>query len=81
MEVHRRHLAKLWVLLVEIQTLRLANVRASCYGQIHHALLLDLPDRLIHFTKVLRDLRNVLDASVVCDDLILYRRCPEINLK
>lgn len=81
MEVHRGHLIKCWVLLVEIQTLRLADVGASCDSQVHHALLLDLPDSLIHFTKLLRNLRNVLYASIVSDDLILDRGRPEVNLK
>ena len=81
MEVHGRHLVKLRVLLVEVQTLRLANVGASCHSLVHHTLLLDFPDGLVHLTESFRDLRDVLHTSVVCYDLVLDRGCPKAKFE
>lgn len=76
MEMHGRHFAKLWVLLVKVQTLRLANVGTSSNSQVHHLLLLDLPDCLVNLTKSLRDLRDLLHATIVRNDLVLDLGCP-----
>ena len=58
MEMHGRHLIKLWIFLVEIETLRLADIWASGNSEIQHALLLDLPHSLVDFAELLRDLFN-----------------------
>ena len=81
MEVHGRHLAKLRVLLVKVKTLRLANVGASSDGQIHHLFLLNLPDCLVDLTERLRNIRDLLHATIVCNNQILDLCCPETNLE
>ena len=80
-EVHRRHFGELRVLLVEVKTLGLADVRASGDGEVHHSLLLDLPNGLVDFTQMLRDLRDVLHAAIVGNDLVLDSSCPQAELK
>ena len=81
MEVHSGHFAKLWVLLVKVETLRLANVWASCDSQVHHTLLLNLPHCLVDFTESLRDLGDGLNGAVVRDNLILDSSRPKSNLE
>lgn len=80
-EVHGGHLTKLRVLLVKIQTLRLANVGATGDGEVHHALLLDLPHCLVDFTQWSRDLVDRLYTAVVGDNLVLDRSCPQTKLE
>ena len=47
MEVHSGHLVKGRVLLVQVETLGLADVGATSNGEVNHTLLLDLPDCLV----------------------------------
>ena len=53
-EMHHRHLVKLRVFLVEVQTLRLTDVRASGNCKVHHLLLADLPHCLVDLFNVIR---------------------------
>jgi len=81
MEMHGGHLVKLWVLLIEVQALRLANIGASGNGQVHHAFLFDLPDGLIDFAKIFRNLRDLLHTTVIGDNLVLDLGRPQANLQ
>ena len=71
MEVHQGHLVELRVFLVEIETLRLADIGTSGNGKVHHLLLADLPDCLVDVFDILRNLLDGLHTSVVCNDLVL----------
>ena len=59
----------------------MANVGASGDGEVHHALLLDLPYCLVDFAYRLGYLGDRLHAAVVGDDLVLDRSSPQTELE
>ena len=79
-EMHQRHLVKLRVFLVEVQTLRLADVRSSGNSKVHHFLLADLPHGLVDLFDVIRDFFDILNATIVGDNLVLDGGIPKIQL-
>ena len=79
-EMHHRHLVKLRVFLVEVQTLRLTDVRASGNSKVHHLLLADLPHCLVDLFNVIRYFLDRLDAAIVSDNLVLDGSIPKIQL-
>lgn len=69
-EMHCRHFLVHWVSQVQVQTLRLANVRSSTHSQVHKSLLGDLPDCFVNALGALWNIADVLDAAVVSNDLV-----------
>ena len=80
MEVHRRHLAELGVLLVQVKGLRLADVGAASNGEVHHTLLFDLPDCLVDLAGLCRDLSDRLHGAVESNDLVFNLSRPQAKL-
>jgi len=78
-EVHVRHLVVLWVGLVQIQRLRLANEGSTANRQVDQVLLLDFPNRFVQLLDVGWDLRDILDRAVISHNLILDFRGPQIQ--
>ena len=81
MEMHSGHLVKRWVLLVQVETLRLADVGATADSEVYHAPLLDLPDGLVEFFDVVGNLLDALNTAVASNDLVLDRSSPQANLE
>ena len=75
--MHGGDLAELWILLIEVQTLRLADVGTTGDRQVHHALLTDFPHGLVDLTEVLWDFLDVLHAAIVGYDLVFDGGRPE----
>ena len=65
--------------MVKVKALRLADVRSSGNGQVHHLLLADLPDSLIDVLDVLGNLFDCLHTTVIRNDLILDLRSPKVK--
>ena len=77
-EVHRAHLAEVWLCNVNVQTLTLIDESSSVRRHFEDRLLADLPDRLVQGLDVVWNLGNTLDGAVGRDDLILDIVAPEI---
>lgn len=67
--------------MVQIEALRLADIRSAAHSEVNHTPLLYLPDCLVDLLQVVGDLLNVLHASVIRDDLVLDCRRPKANLE
>ena len=80
MEMHHRHFVELWVFLIEVETLRLADIWPSCNSEIHHLFLTDLPYCLVNFFQISRNLFYTLYASIISNNLVLDRGIPKIEL-
>ena len=66
--------------MVEVETLRLADIGSSCNSEIHHLFLTDLPYCLVNFFQISRDLFYTLYASIVSNNLVLDSGIPKIEL-
>ena len=80
MEVHHRHFVELRVLLVQVETLRLADIWTSGDSQIHHFLLADFPDCLVNLFNLSWDFLDSLHAAIVSNNLVFDRSVPEVEL-
>ena len=79
-EMHQWHLVKCGVFLVQVQTLRLADIWSSGNGKVHHLLLTDLPHSLVDLFNVIGDFFDVLNTAIVGDDLVFDGGVPKIQL-
>ena len=80
MEMHHRHFVELWVFLIEVETLRLADIWSSCNGEIHHLFLTNLPYCLVNFFQISWNFFYTLYASIVSNNLVLDSGIPKIEL-
>lgn len=69
-EVGSCQLAVGWLCHVDVQTLRLANIRCSSSGQVDECFLRDLPHSLVEQLEVIRKFLDGLHTPVVCNDLV-----------
>src|SRR5690606_5331255 len=76
-EVHGSKLSEIRVGDVDVEALRLADVRTAVGGHIDDNLLRDFPNRFIDVLKILRDLGNVLNRAVRGDQLLTHVLTPQ----
>ena len=65
---------------MNVQALRLANVRATISSEINDFLLRDLPDGLVDSLDVVRDVGNILNGTIVRNDHVLHAVVPEAEV-
>ncbi|GIX65122.1 signal peptide containing protein [Babesia caballi] len=79
-EMHAGELAERRLLEVDVERLRLVDEDATVRRHVDDVLLLDLPDGLVEVLDVLRNALNVLEGTVVGDELLLHVLVPETQV-
>ena len=65
---------------MDIQTLALADERATICGQIDNLLLADLPDRLVDSLDIVGNASDLLNRSSVSNDHVLHLVIPQLEI-
>ena len=68
MEVHRGQLRRGGIRHVDVQGLRLVDIRSAVRGHVQDHLLLDLPTSLVELLHLFRDVQ-LLDAAILRNQL------------
>jgi len=79
--VHGGHSVESRVLLVQVQTLGLADEGSTRSSHVDHDLLGDFPNDLVKIFDPIRDLRNSLDGSVISNNHVFNLTGPKSVLR
>lgn len=79
-EVHAGQLAHRWGSEVHIQTLALANERATVGSEVQNLLLGDFPDSLVDSFDVVGNVGNGLYRPIVGDNHVLHIIVPQTEI-
>ena len=77
--MHHGHPRALRVRHVQVEALRLADVRAAADRQLDERLLWNLPDRLVDLFDPVRNFLDTLYRAIVRDKLVLDVWSPKVK--
>src|SRR5277367_1064393 len=65
---------------MNVKTLTLVDECTAISSHVNNSLLTQLPNCLVHCLELLRNIGNILDRSVVCNNTILHIITPETHI-